>query len=286
MDIRKVFAAKKRRTARAEAVGIDIFADTLYNIHVNGGKDMFEGFTQEALDFLLGIRLNNNKEWFEPRKEIYTQKIYEPMKQLGEELYAPFADIDGMMHKVGRIYRDENFAPYLHYRDTMWIYVRYEAWYWNKTPTLFFELSPEGAEFGFRISKPEAAVMERFRSQLAEDAGPFLKMTEELEKKHGIVIGGEEYKRRKPCNVPEAERFFAKKGLSASVKVSDTGELFSRRICDHAIEIMQAVQPMNDFFHEIVEIEELAKAIAREERNAPPEPEINMVKAPDVEFMW
>ena len=127
------------------------------------------------------------------------------MKALGEELFAPFADIDGMMYKVGRIYRDENFAPYLHYRDTMWIYVRYDAWYWSKTPTLYFELSPEGAEFGFRISKPEAAVMERFRSGLLEDPEPFLNMVDEIVEKYGLTVGGDEYKRKKPCPEPKLE---------------------------------------------------------------------------------
>ena len=246
---------------------------------------MFEGFSQEALDFLLGIKLNNNKEWFEPRKQIYTDKIFEPMKALGEELFAPFSETEGMMYKVGRIYRDENFPPYLHYRDTMWIYVRYEAWYWNKTPTLYFELSPEGAEFGFRIAKPEAAVMERFRSQLSEDCKPFLNMIDELEKKFGLTVGGEEYKRKKPCNVPEAERFFLKKGLSVYTKVSDMKELCSHALAEHAAEVFSQVTPLNDFFHELVEIEELAKALAKEDIPQP-EPEVNMVKAPDVEFMW
>jgi len=246
---------------------------------------MFQGFSKDALDFLLGIRLNNNKEWFEPRKQIYTEKIQEPLKALGEELFAPFSDVEGMMYKVGRIYRDDKFPPYLHYRDVMWIYVRYEAWYWNRTPTLYFELSPEGAEFGFRISKPEAAVMERFRSQLTEDPEPFLRMVSDLEDNCGLTIGGEEYKRKKPCTVPEAERFFLKKGLSAYVKVSSPEELYSRKVAEHAAEVFRQVQPLNDYFHELVEIEELAKALEKE-KVLQPEPEINMVKAPDVDFMW
>ena len=244
---------------------------------------MFSGFSKEALDFLLGIKFNNNKEWFEERKSVYTEKVYEPLKELGDEIYAPFADIEGMMYKVGRIYRDESFPPYLHYRDTMWIYVRYEAYWWNKTPTLYFELSPEGAEFGFRISKPEAAVMERFRAQLTEDCKPFLEMVNELEEKHGITIGGDEYKRKKPCTVPEAERFFLKKSLSAYFRVSGR-ELYSRKLADHVIKVFKAVQPMNDYFHELVQIEELSKAIVREDK--PDEEPINMVKAPDVDFMW
>ena len=247
---------------------------------------MFQGFSQEALDFLLGIRLNNSKEWFEPRKKVYTEKIYEPLKALGEELYAPFQDNEGMVYKVGRIYRDANFPPYVHYRDKLWIYVRYDAWHWNRTPTLFFEISPEGAEFGFRIDKPEAAVMERFRSQLAEDFGTFFNMVNEVVEKYGLVIGGDEYKRKKPCTVPGAEQFFVKKGLSLSKTVSGK-KLFSRKVSEEAVDVFRALEGINDYFHEIVEINDIAKALEKEtELTAEPEPEINMVKAPDVDFMW
>lgn len=248
---------------------------------------MFQGFSQEALDFLLGIRLNNSKEWFEPRKSIYTEKIFEPMKALAEELFVPFQDTEGMMYKAGRIYRDANFPPYLHYRDTMWIYVRYDAWYWNKTPTLFFELSPEGAEYGFRIEKPEASVMERFRSQLSEDHEPFINMVNEVVENFGLTIGGEEYKRKKPCNVPEAEQFFLKKGLSLSKKTGAGDVLFSHKIAEEAVEVFEGLREINDYFHEIVEINDLAKALEKKaEITAEPEPEIKMIKAPEVDFMW
>lgn len=247
---------------------------------------MFEGFSQEALDFLLGIRLNNNKEWFEERKSIYVEKIYEPLKALGEELFEPYKDTEGMLLKVGRIYRDEHFPPYLHYRDKLWIYVRYDAWHWNRTPTLFFEISPEGAEFGFRIEKPEAAVMERFRSQLSEDSGTFIKMVDDVVERFGLTVGGEEYKRKKPCNVPEAEQYFVKKGLSLSKKVSGK-KLFGRKLAKEAVEVFASLRDINDYFHEIVEINDLAKALEKEaELIAPSEPEVTMIKAPDIDFMW
>ena len=247
---------------------------------------MFEGFSQEALEFLLGIRHNNNKDWFEPRKKIYTEKIFEPMKALGEELFAPFADIDGMMYKVGRIYRDENFAPYLHYRDTMWIYVRYDAWYWNKTPTLYFELSPEGAEFGFRISKPEAAVMERFRSQLADDAEPFLNMISELVENYGLTVGGDEYKRKKPCSAPETEELWQKKSLTVHKKLETPEEIFSPELPEKVIDAFRQVMPFNDLFHDLVEIQEAADLLEKAAMEAAAEPAPEIVKAPDTEFMW
>ena len=245
---------------------------------------MFNGFSQEALDFLMGIRVNNNKEWFEAHKDIYTDRIVQPMKELGEELYAPFKDMDDMMFKVGRIYRDVNFPPYLHYRDVMWIYVRYNAMWWSKTPTLYFELSPEGAEYGFRIAKPDAVIMERFRSQLTEDPKPFLEMIEKLKTDFGVTVGGEEYKRSKKCTVPEAEEYFRKKGLEVCVRSRSTKELFSRKIAENAVELFKALQPLNDYFHEIVQVEELAKALIKED--IPEEPGPEMVKAPTQEFMW
>ena len=131
--------------------------------------------------------------------------------------------------------------------------------------------------------------MERFRSGLLEDSVSFLNMISELVEKYGLTLGGEEYKRKKPCPEPELETYFIKKGLSLYTKVSDPEELFSHRIAEHTAEVFRALQPMNDYFHEIVEVEELSKAILREEKEqqkSDPEPEINMVKAPDVEFMW
>ena len=43
---------------------------------------MFEGFSPETVDFLWGIRMNNNREWFMENKKNYTQYLYEPMKEL------------------------------------------------------------------------------------------------------------------------------------------------------------------------------------------------------------
>lgn len=244
---------------------------------------MFAGFSQEALDFLNGIRFNNDKSWFEAHKKIYIEKVYHPLKALGEEIYKPIGKKSGMICKVGRIYRDTYFPPYLHYRDTMWIYVRYEAVHWTKTPALYFELSPEGAEFGFRISKPDAAVMELFRNRLEKNPADFLEMAENLRKNYGVVFAGEEYKRKKPCPVPEAEEFFQKKGLSALVRVPAGDELFSEALVPHINKIFKALIPLNDYFHDIVTQAELAKLV---KKSVSKEPASETVKAPEHEFMW
>ena len=39
---------------------------------------MFEGFSPETVDFLWGIRMNNNREWFAENKKNYVNYLYEP----------------------------------------------------------------------------------------------------------------------------------------------------------------------------------------------------------------
>lgn len=244
---------------------------------------MFNGFSKAAFDFLFGIRMNNTREWFEPRKKIYVSEVYEPLKALAEQIYKPF-EKTGMIHKAARIYRDESFPPYLHYRDTLYIYVRYQAYHWNRTPTLYFEISPEGGEFGFRISKPEAAVMESFRQMLSAEPSEFLALVKKLKRK-GISFGGDEYKRKKPCDVPEAEEFFLKKGLSAYRKITDISEMNRPELADDIIKTFKLVMPLNDMFHEIVTGVEAEKALEKvKSLEADDTPEF--VEAPKVDFMF
>ena len=88
---------------------------------------MFTGFTPEAIDFLWGIRMNNNREWFQANKKQYVSQVYEPMKALGQELYQPFLDRPGNLLKVSRIYRDARMHPPEPYKESLWICIRQDV---------------------------------------------------------------------------------------------------------------------------------------------------------------
>ena len=47
---------------------------------------MFEGFSQEALDFLNDIRFNNNQTFYEANKARYERYVKQPMRELSDEL--------------------------------------------------------------------------------------------------------------------------------------------------------------------------------------------------------
>ena len=79
-------------------------------------KSTFPGFSPDALTFLRGLKRNNRREWFQPRKERYEALIKAPMLELIGCLNAEFArfapDYVTPPEKAAyRIYRDTRFSP-------------------------------------------------------------------------------------------------------------------------------------------------------------------------------
>ena len=135
---------------------------------------MFTGFTPETVDFLWGIRLNNNRDWFMAHKKDYVQYLYEPMKALGKELFQPFMDRTGDLLKVSRIYRDARMHHPQPYKESLWICIRKDVEWWAENPCLYFEIRPEGASYGFVLWRPSTAAMEAFRREITRAPEEFL----------------------------------------------------------------------------------------------------------------
>lgn len=99
---------------------------------------MFQGYTQETVDFLWGIRFNNERGWFMEHKQIYQTALLEPTRALGGQIYdglhAMLPD-EPLQLKVGRIYRDARRlfgrGPY---KDNLWLSVRTGEDDWTAAP--------------------------------------------------------------------------------------------------------------------------------------------------------
>ena len=177
---------------------------------------MFEGFTPETIDFLWGIRMNNNRDWFMAHKKDYVDTLYEPMKALGKELFEPFLDRTGDLLKVSRIYRDARKHHALPYKESLWICIRQDVDWWAENPCLYFEISPEGISYGFILWRPRVSALADFRAYIAAHEKEFLKLIRDTEKKTGVPITVSQlYKRPKEAPTPELARFFEWKGYIA-----------------------------------------------------------------------
>src|SRR4051812_13324256 len=72
-------------------------------------------FPPETLIFLRGLARNNDRDWFQPRKEIYEAKIKAPMVEFIEAINGRLMDfapdyVNDPKKAFYRIYRDTRFS--------------------------------------------------------------------------------------------------------------------------------------------------------------------------------
>lgn len=215
---------------------------------------MFHGFSPETFDFLWGIRMNNEKGWFEAHKSDYVQYLYEPMKALGQELFSGFSHAPAMELKVSRIYRDARLHPPVPYKEGLWICIRHRVQEWSRHPALYFELRPEGASYGFVLWQPTPAVMEEFRKDLTARPAHFPELLEKAKEASGLPFRGECYKRPKPCQNPAVTEFFQWKGsLEARRDVAPGAELFTPELAEQVRNSLLPWLPICDYFYGFTE---------------------------------
>ena len=212
---------------------------------------MFEGFSPETVDFLWGIRMNNNRDWFAVNKKNYVNFLYEPMKALGADLFQPFLDRYGDILKVSRIYRDARMHPPEPYKESLWICIRRDVEWWAENPCLYFEINPEGVDYGFFYWKPPTATMEDFRRQLAANPSPFLDMLAGVEAATGQKVEAECYKRPKPCDDPAIAPYFAWRGLISCCRHEDFGDAtFGPELAQRVQDLFEKLMPLYNYFNQ------------------------------------
>ena len=210
---------------------------------------MFEGFSEKTVDFLWGIRFNNNREWFLENKKDYVNHLYEPMKALGKELFTPFLDKPGNVLKVSRIYRDARMHHPLPYKESLWICIRQDVAWWAENPCLYFEINPDKIHYGFFFWQMGAARMEGFRKRIASRPEEFLKLLADTEAATGIPVTAELYKRPKPCDDPRLQPYFAWKNQIACVREEEIGPgLFTPELATRVRDLLEKLIPLYEYF--------------------------------------
>ena len=212
---------------------------------------MFTGFTPETIDFLWGIRMNNNREWFTANKKQYTDCLYHPMKELGQELFEPFLDRPGNLLKVSRIYRDARMHPPTPYKESLWICIRQDVEWWAENPCLYFEINPDEVHYGFFIWKMRTSAMEDFRKHITAYPEEFLQLIRTTEEAVGQPITAELYKRPKPTDNPDLQQFFAWKGQIACTRSIAPGpDMFGPELKHEVADFFQKLTPLYEYFNQ------------------------------------
>ena len=203
------------------------------------------------MDFLWGIRMNNNRDWFTQHKGDYVRTLYEPMKELGQAVFQPFLERPGNLLKVSRIYRDARMHPPTPYKESLWLCIRRDVDWWAENPCLYFELNPEGANYGFFYRKPRTSMLEEFRRNISAKPDDFLKLIARTEAAVGQPVTAECYKRPKPTDNPALIPYFAWKGqIGCTREIAPGDRLFGSQLEEEVSGFFEALTPLYEYFNQ------------------------------------
>ena len=116
-------------------------------------RSAFPGFPTEGIQFFRGLARNNNRDWFQPRKAIFEEKVKAPMQELVAALNA------SLLRYAPEYVTDPGKAVYRFYRDTR--FSKDKSPYKQQIAASFRRRGLEqhqGGGFYFSISHKELAV--------------------------------------------------------------------------------------------------------------------------------
>src|SRR2546425_3793867 len=139
----------------------------------------FGGFPPEAMPFFRALKKNNTREWFQPRKEIYEEKVRGPMLELVTLLMRRMLDfapdhVADPGKAIYRIYRDTRFSknkiPYKTHIAAVFPRRDLEK---HGGAGYYFSVSPDDIEVGGGGYMPSPEDLRMIRHHLAENHEEF-----------------------------------------------------------------------------------------------------------------
>lgn len=213
---------------------------------------MFTGFTQETIDFMWGIRFNNERSWFEAHRQQFQDSLQTPMKALCDQIFDALDDENpalGLTHKVSRIYRD---ARRLHgqgpYRDHLWCSFEKPNDDFAATPVFWFELDPEGWSYGMGYYAARAATMAKFRARIDRDPKPMKKLEKLLSGQSEFVLEGPSYAREKVSPEKSLSEWYNKKSFSLIHEDTLAEDIYRPELADRLASGYRFLLPFYQYF--------------------------------------
>ena len=156
---------------------------------------MFPGFPKETVTFFKGLARNNNREWFQPRKEIFESSVKAPMVALVEALNAEFAKhapdyITDPKKAVYRIYRDVRFSSDKSpYKTHLAASFNRRGGGRDSTAGFYFHVSAKGVGVAGGLWEPPPEQLLAVRTWLVDNHARFRKAARTAEKLMGKLHG-------------------------------------------------------------------------------------------------
>lgn len=221
----------------------------------------FSGFRPEAMQFLVDLSGNNERSWFQPRKEQYEKLLKEPLEELCVALAERF-EKRGLPLRADpkkspfRIYRDVRFSkdksPYKTNIGADFPYVDPGAGAPDEGAHAgaggYFHMSPEESFVGGGMWHPEPPRLAAFRALVDSDPDKVLAAVEEpgFVARFGSLSSDGEMLKRVPTGYapdhPHADLLKMKNVVFG--RVLSSAETFSAKLPDMLVEDFAAAMPV------------------------------------------
>ncbi len=131
-------------------------------------------FSKKTMDFLIENHLNNSKVWYQDHKEEYKQNIAEPFSKLITALQPAMNEIDSEIicnpKRFSRLYKDARFSKDGSiFRDNVWYTFARKTEGFKSIPSFYFDISPDGFEYGCGFYMASTATMNIFRELILKN---------------------------------------------------------------------------------------------------------------------
>ena len=223
---------------------------------------MFEGFSENTINFLWNIRMNNNREWYAVHKEECRKYLTSPMNELAGELFeymdSKYPDLQLNVH-MSRIYRD---ARRLYgkgpYKDYLWFTLHdANAEHWAGKPSFWFEIGADRWSYGLGCWDESTEMMTKFRKMIDARPADLLELDSALSAQAEFKLSGEDYKKQyQECHTVQLNRWYRKKNISIEHSEPVGRALTSRVLYERLCSGLDFLVPFYRYFFPIGKNEE------------------------------
>ena len=211
----------------------------------------FNGFSPAASEFMLQLKFNNDRSWFNPRKQIFEDTVNTPFKALASEvaeiMQENHPEYEINLH-TARIYRD---ARRLYgrgpYKDNLWFTI--QTWSGKARGIGFwFGFDAVEYEFGVGCYNASATQMKAYRDSIDANPEAFKQIIREIEKYPEFELVGPVYAKYKKDVGDELNSWYNRKQVIIVSTEEFKGDIFSKDFPKILADKFELLMPFYEYF--------------------------------------
>lgn len=221
----------------------------------------FPGFAPDALLFLQDLAANNEREWFQSRKDTFVALLQEPLQELAAEMVMATRDAEFPLRgdpkkSLFRIYRDTRFsANKAPYKTHVSAYLS-PGGTRDEHGGLYMHIEPAKTFLATGWWQPDGPMLRAFRAYIAQHEMEVVDLLEHLAE-HGLAFDASAQLKR----IPKGYEAWAGSPIADVLRL--TSYTISRPLPDDTLLTPRLIQEARAFWDVVAPFVELGKAAER-----------------------